>query len=300
MVLSRRVQQRGEPGEQLSERLAKSLGDRGRTAPCALPPWSIVRGKVTIGGAINNLLSGSHSSPILLDNIANNGDTRRMAYPGGKGLSGVYQRLINLMPPHHTYIETHLGGGAIMRLKRPAPINIGIDLDPRVITRWGGIRWIQVHCADAVIFLRSYSFRGGELVYADPPYLHATRQSARRLYKFEYSVQQHEVLLQTLKTLPCFVMVSGYDSPLYGASLSGWRTVCFETRRRSGGRAVETLWMNYGEPDQLHDYRFLGSDFRERERISRRCSRWVSRLKSLPQVERQAILQALQCGGDRP
>ncbi len=36
-----------------------------------------------------------------------------------------------MMPPHDTYIETHLGGGAIMKRKPPALRNIGIDLDQR-------------------------------------------------------------------------------------------------------------------------------------------------------------------------
>ena len=54
-----------------------------------------------------------------------------MAYPGGKAGDGVYQRLISLMPPHEVYIEPFLGGGAIMRHKRPALLNIGIDLDPQ-------------------------------------------------------------------------------------------------------------------------------------------------------------------------
>jgi hypothetical protein len=34
--------------------------------------------------------------------------------------------IISLMPPHETYIETHLGGGAIMRRRAAAAINIGI------------------------------------------------------------------------------------------------------------------------------------------------------------------------------
>jgi site-specific DNA-adenine methylase len=34
-----------------------------------------------------------------------------MRYPGGKGGAGVYQTIINNIPPHDTYIETHLGGG---------------------------------------------------------------------------------------------------------------------------------------------------------------------------------------------
>ncbi len=68
------------------------------------------------------------------DLIAINDGTCR-SYPGGKGGAGVYQTLINLIPPHETYIETHLGGGAIMRFKRSAKINIGIDLDPDVTSQ---------------------------------------------------------------------------------------------------------------------------------------------------------------------
>ena len=37
-----------------------------------------------------------------------------MRYPGGKGGAGVYQTIINNIPPHDTYIETHLGGGNIL------------------------------------------------------------------------------------------------------------------------------------------------------------------------------------------
>ena len=47
--------------------------------------------------------------------------------------------------------------------------------------------------------------------------------------------------------------------------------------------------MNYPEPNVLHDYRFLGKDYRQRERIKRKATRWVSRLNSLPRLERLAI-----------
>lgn len=51
-----------------------------------------------------------------------------MGYPGGKGR--LWQDIVALMPPHDTYIETHLGGGAVIRNKRPARVNIGVDIDP--------------------------------------------------------------------------------------------------------------------------------------------------------------------------
>jgi hypothetical protein len=41
-------------------------------------------------------------------------------YFGSKATSGLYQNSIAMMPPHDTYIETHLGGGAVMRKKPPA------------------------------------------------------------------------------------------------------------------------------------------------------------------------------------
>ena len=42
------------------------------------------------------------------------------AWYGSKATSGLCQPLIAAMPPHATYIETHLGGGAIMQRKPPA------------------------------------------------------------------------------------------------------------------------------------------------------------------------------------
>lgn len=55
------------------------------------------------------------------------------SYFGSKATSGLCQPLIAMMPPHDTYIETHLGGGAIMRRKPPALRNIAIDLDPEAL-----------------------------------------------------------------------------------------------------------------------------------------------------------------------
>ena len=52
-------------------------------------------------------------------------------YPGGKG--SVFQKIINLIPPHHTYIESHVGGGSVLDAKRPATLNIGVDLSLRAL-----------------------------------------------------------------------------------------------------------------------------------------------------------------------
>ena len=47
------------------------------------------------------------------------------------------------------------------------------------------------------------------------------------------------------------------------------------------------------EADKLHDYRFLGNDKRQRERIRRKVTNWTEGLDRLPELERRAILHAI-------
>jgi site-specific DNA-adenine methylase len=220
-----------------------------------------------------------------------------MSYPGGKNGSGVYQAIINQMPPHAVYIEPFLGAGAIMRLKRPASCSIGIDIDADVLTRWTGaeIPGLQIIGADALHWLASTTFTSDTLVYLDPPYLRHVRSCQRRIYRCEFDqVYQHEHLLQLILTLPCMVAISGYYSPLYANLLHNWRSIQYTAQTRSGRPVQEWLWMNYPQPVELHDYRFLGKNFRERERITRKRKRWIERLKRMPETERYSLLSALE------
>ena len=169
-----------------------------------------------------------------------------MDYPGGKG--GVFQRLINLMPPHEVYIESHLGGGAVMRNKRPAGRNIGIEIDLKVIKKWEEVKPISfelIH-SDTITFLKGYGFTGKELVYCDPPYLRKTRKKASPLYKYEYTMEQHIELLEVIKSIPCRIMISGYKSTLYSELLEGWHTYSFQAACHHGV-ATEYVWMNRSE-----------------------------------------------------
>lgn len=60
-----------------------------------------------------------------------------MKYHGGKNGSGVYQRLICMIPPHDVYIELFLGSGAILRRKRPAAMSYAFDLNRDTLTEFG-------------------------------------------------------------------------------------------------------------------------------------------------------------------
>jgi len=203
------------------------------------------------------------------------------------------------MPPHHTYIETHLGGGNVLERKRPAARNIGLDVAGSVIDVWRdripGLSFsLELARVDAAEFLRSFPFDGGELVYCDPPYLHSTRRTLD-LYEHEYTEVQHVDLLETIVTLPCPVIISGYASSLYREMLQdrhGWRCVEFPNTTRRG-RVIECAWTNRGPVEYLHDSRYAGATFRERERIKRKRQRWLRRFAAMPAGERQVVLEAL-------
>jgi DNA adenine methylase len=220
-------------------------------------------------------------------------------YPGGKNNSGAFQTIINQIPPHECYIEPFLGSGAIMRRIRPAHRTIAIDADASCIAT-AGLRNVPVIHGDAISLLRSVIAESGVpagkiFIYADPPYLFSTRSSKRPIYTHEFGdTGQHEKLLALLKSLDCMVMLSGYWSELYVKELADWRTVTYNSITRSGRVAKEYLWMNYPEPVALHDYSFLGSNFRERERIKRKTNRWQARLEGMPILEKRALLLAME------
>ena len=163
--------------------------------------------------------------------------------------------------------------------------------------RGDGCRQYSFFCGDAVDYLSRYPIQGCELVYLDPPYLMETRRSQRPLYQYEYTDADHERLLDCILDLDCYVMISGYWSEMYADRLSGWRTITFASQTRGGTTATEWLWLNYPEPDALHDYRYLGEDYRERERIKRKKTRWVNKLRRMDPLERRSILWAIQEAG---
>ncbi|MCJ7795199.1 MAG: DNA adenine methylase [Thermoleophilia bacterium] len=240
--------------------------------------------------------------------------TKERGYPGAKSGSGVYQRIISQMPPHEVYVEPFLGGGSVMRHKRPARFNLGIDMDGEVVQRASTLasagewiswpydalaeypadsvswEWLNV---DAVHWLATWRVPPSTVVYCDPPYLRSTRSCQRRMYRCELEAVRHEALLRILVRLPCFVLLSGYPSEMYNLALSSWRVLRYPVMTRGGSLRTECLWLNYPEPTALHDYRYLGAGFRERERIRRKSARWVARLSGMAVLERRAVESAL-------
>ena len=211
-------------------------------------------------------------------------------YLGSKAASGMYQKIIAMMPPHKTYIESHLGGGAVMRNKPPSEQSIGIDLYAKALSEFECDYNVQMLNVCAHKFLRNYQFIGDEVVYADPPYVGDTRTSNAK-YEHEYTDADHIELITILKSLPCPVILSGYPSKLYDELLIGWNSVEQQAMTRGGVR-TEKIWFNY-DIDKSHWVSYAGKDFTDRQRIKRKAERFKSKYKNLPKHERLAVLAAI-------
>lgn len=220
-----------------------------------------------------------------------------MKYPGGKGGAGVYQAIINQIPPHRVYFEPFVGGGNVFERKTPAASSVLMDADPHVVALWRERTRqrpdVTVLEGNAIEALERSGWTGDEFVYLDPPYVHDTRKGGA-IYRFEMSDADHVRLLAVLAKLRVPFALSGYRGELYDAAAHahGWRRIDFKAMTRRGPM-TESLWMNYPAPAALADYSHVGRDYRERERIKRKVHRWVSRWQQLPANERNAIKAAM-------
>lgn len=222
--------------------------------------------------------------------------TNLPGYFGGKAASGTVHKIINLIPKHQFFISGFLGNCAIMRYKQPAKYNVGMDISPNVVQAWENCLRNNHHLDVGqrnFITTDLESFGKETVCYLDPPYLLKTRTSRNR-YEYELTEKEHEQLLQKIRLLTCNVAISCYDNPLYKMMLYDWDKIHFTSQTRGGPRE-ETLYFNYDrpEPHELHDPRFLGTDFRAREKSTRRIKTILGKIDRLTPEEQARIKEHL-------
>lgn len=101
---------------------------------------------------------------------------------------------------------------------------------------------VVIENRDAIEVMRAHD--GPEtLHYVDPPYLPETRKTGHN-YVHELTPEKHAELLDALKSLEGFVVLSGYPAPLYDQALSGWVRVEREAYADGARPRREVLWMS--------------------------------------------------------
>jgi site-specific DNA-adenine methylase len=209
---------------------------------------------------------------------------------GSKAITGLCRPIISIMPAHKTYIETHLGSGEVMRRKPPALENIAIDRDLNVLKTFRCDYTVKkIYCC-AHQFLKTYDFKGYELVYCDPPYLLYTRNLVPR-YRFDYKEKDHIELLELIKKLPCSVIISGHPTKLYDMHLSDWGSLELQVTNQVKVW-TEKLWFNYAL-DEHYWARTTGNNALNRYSIKKSAIKWAERYQEVSRSERIALLSSI-------
>lgn len=92
------------------------------------------------------------------------------------------------------------------------------------------------------------------LIYADPPYVHATRNMARgnSVYAFDMTDDEHVELSEQLKSCKGFVVLSGYDNDLYADLYKDWSMYRKESFADGAQPRVECIWLNPRASEAQH------------------------------------------------
>ncbi|MCA0229855.1 MAG: hypothetical protein LCH91_05285 [Bacteroidetes bacterium] len=247
------------------------------------------------------------------------------SYFGGKSSDGHYHQIINLIPPHSNYIELFGGKLGIYRHKKPAFRTLVVEKDETLAPYYDSLNFTRFVELDnftrhlhAPFPVKAYYIgdafdvleycvndfdHDSNFIYIDPPYPLDSRKSQRPVYRYEFDNLQHQVLCKYLKAFSLAnIAISTYANEIYNEEFLGlehW-TTCEVAAQTRQGRVTEQLWMNYATPQELHDYQYLGANYREREDIQRKQKRWLKNFSNLPLLERRAMYEVLAAAIPNP
>jgi DNA adenine methylase len=88
------------------------------------------------------------------------------------------------------------------------------------------------------------------LHYVDPPYVLDTRHNGQKTtaYRFEMKNEEHEQLCLFLQSLKGYVILSGYDHPIYNELLQRWRIISRKALADGAKERTEVLWISPNVP----------------------------------------------------
>lgn len=108
---------------------------------------------------------------------------------------------------------------------------------------------VQIENQPALKLIERYS-RPNVLIYADPPYIMATRTTSS--YKHEMTEEDHYELITALDKHPGPVLLSGYGHKLYDDELKHWKRETKRAKAEAGAIREEVLWINPAAAEYGH------------------------------------------------
>jgi len=247
-------------------------------------------------------------------NKSSSGET----YFGGKNGAGVWQTLINHVPPHDVLLVPFAGHCALSQHIAPCKMLVLCDLATEVKDWWNagrlpdhaifhqrdGLQLLELITA-AIVAKTSVGVihdmpRERIVIYCDPPYRLSTRTSKTR-YQHDWTDAEHRRFLQAVSSLSAAgypIMISHYRNPMYDVALSEWHRTDYTGVTRGGAR-TESLYCNF-DVTELHDSRYFGGESskqssprRQREVMKRREQSAIRKILAMSPMERQRFLRSL-------
>ena len=111
-----------------------------------------------------------------------------------------------------------------------------------------GSNVVQIENQDVFKLIERYD-RTDVLIYLDPPYMLRTRN--KRIYKHEFSDDDHIRMLEFCIHSKAKIIISGYDDALYRSYLYDWYLDKKVADCESGQKRTEIIWMNYEPQGQI-------------------------------------------------
>lgn len=221
--------------------------------------------------------------------------SKKISYPGNKGIKTLIPHLINLIPPHKRYIELFLGSAGVGRNLHLPSMAQGVEINNSLVhgDRFNYPAGMEVINDCSISWLqKQLPFSADTFIYADPPYVRSVRRSKTDIYDYEMTDDQHVQLTELLLSTQAMVMISGYENEIYNTAFKSWNKKTMYVSVH-GKRTAEVVWFNYPLPSKLHQYNFLGKNKTDRQRIKRKIIRWGNKLSKLPLPEQEAIYNYL-------
>ncbi len=272
--------------------------------------------------------SKTENADKVLHEKADAGSIKNQGYYGGKSGAGTYQTIINQIPRHDVRVSLFGGMLGVERMLLPCKTEHVFELDSDLIKihekEYGfhyynkNLEYIQAllinspysqkkrcYQVDSIAVIGNSDVvdsldQSNVFIYADPPYPMCSRKSDRKVYKHELTDEDHWNFLQNISHFyEAKVAISTYPNPIYDEFFTElllfpeWRKIEFQSNTRHG-MATEQLWMNYPQPDELHDYRYLGDTFHDRQDFKRLMARWGKKFDKLTPHQQKAMLDQLK------
>lgn len=127
--------------------------------------------------------------------------------------------------------------------RQPLPDTL-VTFAKRIMPAAERLKYVTIESRDALDVIRNYGSEESVCIYADPPYVGSTRASNYRIEMLADDL--HSNLALALHDCRASVVLSGYDTPLYGELFADWYRHEFPETRGLHGRATdrEVLWSN--------------------------------------------------------